>query len=150
MVTEWATVAIPSSPAPEATAAVATTAAVVTLERSAAAPAVADAPPAVPEVDEPPYDDVPPPESEPPYEPPVPEEPEGDWSAAPANDAAARPPAAGPEEPARPARPASAPAAGSRTPTFQQPQRYGEAVVREILGATFLEEQPAPPTPGMR
>jgi DNA polymerase-3 subunit gamma/tau len=149
VVTEWATVAIPSSPAPEATAAVATTAAVVTLERSTAAPAVADAPPAVPDVDEPPYDDVPPPESEPPYEPPVPEEPEGDWSAAPADDAAARP-AASAEEPVRPARPASAPAAGSRTPTFQQPQRYGEAVVREILGATFLEEQPAPPTPGMR
>jgi DNA polymerase-3 subunit gamma/tau len=51
---------------------------------------------------------------------------------------------------ARAARPSSAPAAGSRTPTFQQPQRYGEAVVREILGATFIEEQPAPPTPGMR
>lgn len=161
MVTEWATVAIPSSPAADASVtAVSTTAAVVTLERPAA-PAVAEAPPApvttapaVPDADEPPFDDVPPPESEPPYEPPVPEEPAGDWSAAPSDDATTRsaPPAAAraAEEPARAARPASAPAAGSRTPTFQQPQRYGEAVVREILGATFLEEQPAPPTPGMR
>lgn len=162
MVTEWATVAIPSSPAAAdaSVTAVSTTAAVVTLERPAA-PAVAEAPPApvttapaVPDADEPPFDDVPPPESEPPYEPPVPEEPAGDWSAAPSDDATTRsaPPAAAraAEEPARSARPASAPAAGSRTPTFQQPQRYGEAVVREILGATFLEEQPAPPTPGMR
>ncbi|MEN0085606.1 MAG: DNA polymerase III subunit gamma and tau, partial [Leifsonia sp.] len=119
-------------------------------------PAAADAPPAVPDADEPPFDDVPPPESEPPYEPPVPEEPAGDWSAAPSDDAASRPAPPAPaaprpsDESARSARPSSAPAAGSRTPTFQQPQRYGEAVVREILGATFLEEQPAPPTPGMR
>jgi DNA polymerase-3 subunit gamma/tau len=26
---------------------------------------------------------------------------------------------------------------------FQEPQRYGESVVRELLGATFIEEQPA-------
>nr|WP_283810042.1 DNA polymerase III subunit gamma and tau [Leifsonia sp. C5G2] len=162
VVTEWATVAIPSAPSADASVTTAsTTAAVVTLERPAAAavaaaPTVADAPPAAPEADEPPFDDVPPPESEPPYEPPVPEEPAGDWSAAPSGDAASRPAApssASPraaDEPARSARPSSAPASGSRTPTFQQPQRYGEAVVREILGATFLEEQPAPPTPGMR
>jgi DNA polymerase III subunit gamma/tau len=28
--------------------------------------------------------------------------------------------------------------------SFAKPQRYGEAVVREILGARFIEEQPAP------
>ncbi|ANF32774.1 DNA polymerase III subunit gamma/tau [Leifsonia xyli] len=162
MVTEWATVAIPSaSPAADgATATVATTAAVVTLERPAAAPAAPVARPvAEPAPDEPPYDDVPPPETEPPFEPPVPEEPTGDWSAAPSATATpgaapAVPPTASPAaaapEPARSARPSAAPATGARTPTFQQPQRYGEAVVREILGATFIEEQPAPPTPGMR
>ncbi|MEV8214372.1 DNA polymerase III subunit gamma and tau [Leifsonia sp. NPDC077715] len=149
MVTEWATVAIPSaSPASDtATATVTTTAAVVTLERPPAAPAAPAARPvSAPAPDEPPYDDVPPPETEPPFEPPVPEEPTGDWSAEPA----AASPAAPSPEPARAARPSAAPASGARTPTFQQPQRYGEAVVREILGATFIEEQPAPPTPGMR
>ncbi|WP_025158794.1 DNA polymerase III subunit gamma and tau [Leifsonia aquatica] len=44
----------------------------------------------------------------------------------------------------------SASASGARTPTFQEPQRYGEAVVRELLGATFIEEIDAPPTMGMR
>jgi DNA polymerase-3 subunit gamma/tau len=160
-VTEWATVAIPSSPADEAVAtAGSATAAVVTLERPATPPsatAPAGAPMPAPPVDEPPFDDVPPPETEPPFEPPVPEEPAGDWASAPSTDAehraAARSPQDGPGSAGasgRSARPSSAPAAGSRTPTFQQPQRYGEAVVREILGATFLEEQPAPPTPGMR
>ncbi|WP_374007931.1 DNA polymerase III subunit gamma and tau [Leifsonia sp. LS-T14] len=180
VVTDWATVTIPSSPVVEAAEAVTTTAAVATLERPesatvAAQPAVIAAPSAPgarpaaePAPDEPPFDDVPPPEIEPPYEPPVPDEPSGDWAAAPstASTAAAARPAeaaaprtadsrsaaprtAAPEAPtARTAR--SAPAAGSRTPTFQQPQRYGEAVVREILGATFIEEQPAPQTPGMR
>ncbi|MGO4299084.1 DNA polymerase III subunit gamma and tau [Leifsonia sp. RAF41] len=171
-VTEWATVAIPSSPAladETASASVTSSAPVVTLERPPAeAPARPSVGAATPATDDPPYDDVPPPEIEPPYEPPVPEEPSGDWSVSPSAETAgpaadARPasrssaterPAAAPAAPdapsARTARTASAPAAGSRTPTFQQPQRYGEAVVREILGATFIEEQPAPPTPGMR
>ncbi|WP_431220303.1 DNA polymerase III subunit gamma and tau [Leifsonia xyli] len=164
-VTEWATVAIPASPAGDAAvtaSTITTTAAVVTLERpteDAPAPdgrassAPSARPASAPDPDEPPYDDVPPPETEPPYEPPVPEEPSDDWSAAPASTAApsAPTPARGPAVAAgRAERAASAPAAGTRTPTFQQPQRYGEAVVREILGATFIEEQPAPPTPGMR
>jgi DNA polymerase-3 subunit gamma/tau len=38
---------------------------------------------------------------------------------------------------AKPARQSSA-----RPPAFEEKQRYGESVVREILGATFLEEQP--------
>jgi len=72
-------------------------------------------------------------------------------SAPPASASGASVPAPSTAGPGALARSASAPAAaGSRTPTFQQPQRYGEAVVREILGATFIEEQPAPPNPGMR
>ncbi|MET3566224.1 DNA polymerase-3 subunit gamma/tau [Leifsonia sp. 563] len=167
VVTEWATVTIPSS-RETAEAAATVTSAVATMERPAApaaapqTPAPAAAPQGAPAPEEPPYDDVPPPEIEPPFEPPVPEEPVGDWAAAPSATAAAAPSAAPSAQPtrsaesassadaARAARPSSAPAAGSRTPTFQQPQRYGEAVVREILGATFIEEQPAPPTPGMR
>ncbi|WP_158862505.1 DNA polymerase III subunit gamma and tau [Leifsonia sp. AG29] len=175
-VTDWVTVAIPGSGAASAGAA---EGAVATLERPApAAPAAAGesqrpvptataaatvaAPVAAPVDDEPPFDDVPPPEIEPDIEPPVPEEP-ADWADAPV-EAIVGAPAAVPAA-AAPARPASAPtggapaaaepsrsapARGSRTPTFQEPQRYGEAVVREILGATFLEEKPAPPTPGMR
>ncbi|MGH1547719.1 DNA polymerase III subunit gamma and tau [Leifsonia poae] len=153
-VTEWATVAIPSASAPDdtATATLSTTAAVATLERPVAAPAAPAARPVSESApDEPPYDDVPPPETEPPFEPPVPEEPTGDWAAEPSATATSAPSQAAPTpEPARAARTSAAPAAGARTPTFQQPQRYGEAVVREILGATFIEEQPAPPTPGMR
>ena len=148
-VTEWATVTIPAS-AP---------AAVATLDRPQASVAVkagAQPAPSAPAVDALPDDLEPPEETEPPYESVVPEEPEGDWAATPEAGAV---PATQPPAPGRPAaeRPAarqaperSAPAAGSRTPTFQAPQRYGEAVVREILGATFLEEQPAPPSPGMR
>lgn len=167
VVTEWATVTIPSS-SETAEAAATVTSAVVTMERPAApsaapqAPTPAAAPPGATATEEPPFDDVPPPEIEPPFEPPVPEEPAGDWAAAPSATAVAAPPTTPSAQPARSAesassgdaaraaRPSSAPAAGSRTPTFQQPQRYGEAVVREILGATFIEEQPAPPTPGMR
>ncbi|WP_174720135.1 DNA polymerase III subunit gamma and tau [Cryobacterium sp. TMT2-15-1] len=37
-----------------------------------------------------------------------------------------------------------------RGPAFADKQRYGESVVREILGATFLEEQPHDPAPRTR
>jgi DNA polymerase-3 subunit gamma/tau len=122
-VTDWVTVSIPGS-----SAAAPAPAAVATLER-----------------DEPPFDDTPPPEIEPPYEPPLPSEQSDGWA-----DVAPEPvPADASPSTARAgsAAPAarSAPASGARTPTFQQPQRYGEAVVREILGATFIEEQAAPP-----
>jgi DNA polymerase-3 subunit gamma/tau len=155
LVTEWATVSIPSTTA--GPVAEVTTAAVATMERPAEpTPAAVErtAPSPAPATDEPPFDDVPPPETEPPFEPPVPDEPTDEWSDGPAAPARAAAPAAQPAaaQPAasRASRPTATPAAGSRTPTFQQPQRYGEAVVREILGATFIEEQPAPPTPGMR
>ncbi|MDJ0338428.1 DNA polymerase III subunit gamma and tau [Cryobacterium sp. PH31-O1] len=38
----------------------------------------------------------------------------------------------------------------SRAPSFAEKQRYGEAVVREILGATFIEEQPYNAAPRTR
>ncbi len=38
----------------------------------------------------------------------------------------------------------------SRAPSFAEKQRYGEAVVREILGATFIEEQPYSAAPRTR
>jgi DNA polymerase III subunit gamma/tau len=69
---------------------------------------------------------------------------------------AAAAPAAAPQRATAPAQrtapPAerSAPANGARMPAFQEPQRYGEAVVRELLGATFIEELDAPPSMGMR
>jgi DNA polymerase-3 subunit gamma/tau len=155
-VTEWTTVTIPSSPS-AAEVSEPVVGAVATMERpeNAAPTPTPPAPaPTAPAVDEPPFDDVPPPETEPPFEPPVPDEPTDDYSAAsdaaPAATAAPAAPAAAQSAPAQAPRSASSPAAGTRTPTFQQPQRYGEAVVREILGATFIEEQPAPPTPGMR
>jgi DNA polymerase-3 subunit gamma/tau len=153
-VTEWTTVTIPSSPS-AAVVSEPVVGAVATMERPANAAPTAPAPaPTAPAADEPPFDDVPPPETEPPFEPPVPDEPTDDYSAAsdaaPAATAAPAAPAAAQSAPAQAPRSASSPGAGTRTPTFQQPQRYGEAVVREILGATFIEEQPAPPTPGMR
>jgi DNA polymerase-3 subunit gamma/tau len=40
--------------------------------------------------------------------------------------------------------------AGARPPAFEEKQRYGESVVREILGATFLEEQPHVSAPRSR
>ncbi|KRC52085.1 DNA polymerase III subunit gamma/tau [Leifsonia sp. Root227] len=156
--TEWAVVSIPggaSSPGE------ATSAATVGAPVAAPAPA-ASAPSAVAtlEREDYPHDDVPPPEIEPPYEPPLPPEPEGEWAvsapdepsmpdSAPtapsgaAQQRASTGPASSGRVEERPAR--TSQAAGARTPTFQQPQRYGEAVVREILGATFIEEQAAPP-----
>ncbi|WP_226656100.1 DNA polymerase III subunit gamma and tau [Leifsonia sp. LS1] len=166
-VTDWAIAAIPGS----AGAPAAPPASVATLERPATGaasvrprPAAPAARPSAPAVDEPPYDDVPPDETEPPFEPPVPDEPAGDWAAAPgtadresapaAAPAAPRTAPATPTAPSASARPASAPrtapASGARTPAFQEPQRYGEAVVRELLGATFIEELDAPPSIGMR
>ncbi|WP_174845095.1 DNA polymerase III subunit gamma and tau [Cryobacterium suzukii] len=43
-----------------------------------------------------------------------------------------------------------APKDPSRAPSFAEKQRYGEAVVREILGATFIEEQPYTAAPRTR
>jgi DNA polymerase-3 subunit gamma/tau len=152
--TEWAVASIPGGGA-----------------ASAPAPQTTVATPTVPTPTEPasiaaaPYDDVPPPEIEPPDEPPVPEHDEEGWAVetgpglpprAPEASTASKPSAptaratsaapAGAAAASAQSRPAaSAASSGGRTPTFQQPQRYGESVVREILGATFIEEQSAPP-----
>jgi DNA polymerase-3 subunit gamma/tau len=120
---------------------------------TASAPAVS-APAAAAPATSAPYDDVPPPEIEPPDEPPVPEHDEEGWAVETgpglpprsADTAAVRSAPAASGAASAPSRPAaSAASSGGRTPTFQQPQRYGESVVREILGATFIEEQAAPP-----
>ncbi|MFZ2964641.1 MAG: hypothetical protein WA006_08165, partial [Rhodoglobus sp.] len=66
--------------------------------------------------------------------PPAPEE-EG-WAVAVIPDAA-------PQEPAEPVAPVRAVAASA--PTAAEPTRYGESVVRELLGASFIEEQPIAP-----
>lgn len=138
-VTEWAVVKIPTSePEPTATDAAA---AVEPALRTVAAPPAKTAPPekaapaardlaavedAPPVEDPPPVEltdaDAPPADDEPPFEePPV--------------EVAPRP---------TQARQQTSAAASARSVAFQEPQRYGEAVVREILGANFIEEQPAP------
>ena len=86
----------------------------------------------MPRDDEPPFDDVPPPfDDEPPFEDPG-------FNAPPQRAPQRRAPVAPlPQQPRgqRPAAPG---------------QRYGESVVREVLGATFLEEQPHTPKTGFR
>jgi DNA polymerase-3 subunit gamma/tau len=115
---------------------------------AAAAPSngwnVAVIPGAVPVEEAPPAD-----EPEPPFEPPT-EEPE------PVVDAAAPAPTALTTPRSAPTKTSSAPE--PTTPRRGQPQasaRYGEAVVRELLGASFIEEQnlaprdvPVPLDPG--
>jgi DNA polymerase-3 subunit gamma/tau len=83
---------------------------------------------------EPPFDEEPPP-----FDDDIP--PESDFPAdrppaaapAPAREPAARSTATQSSAAKRPAR--------ASAPSFAEKQRYGESVVREILGATFLEEQ---------
>ena len=112
---------------------------------------------AKPQRTEPPHDDVPPPDEEPE---PAPEEP-GGWAVAQIPDSeppaerrapapAAAPTAAAPPKaeaapaPAKKGRPAAAPSASGARPSNVPPprQRYGESVVRELLNASFIEEQP--------
>jgi DNA polymerase-3 subunit gamma/tau len=97
---------------------------------------------------------------------PEPDEPEPDWTREPEPDTGAPPvvaagapsssPASTPSAaPARSARSGgsggSGGARGARQPSGER-QRYGEAVVREILGANFIEERPAtrPNRPSIR
>lgn len=133
-VDSWATVAIPSDDPvgddPTAVAAGAATtaggAATAASRSVGTATAVAEAPASAPAASDP-VDDVPddaeaPPEDvEPPFDPgPVPEV----------------------------VVEASVPRGGSGSAPADGIQRYGEAVVREVLGATFLEEVEAPGRPG--
>lgn len=148
-VDSWATVAIPTqdptveatiapsdaAPAPAGASRAATATATATATAVAAPPSEAADP-----VDDLPDDaDAPPEDQEPPFDPgPAPE----------IVVEASEPPA-----PARSPRASRAPRAaasrgGSGTAAADGIQRYGEAVVREVLGATFLEEVEAPGRPG--
>jgi DNA polymerase-3 subunit gamma/tau len=148
----WATITIPSGDATVAQAPAAVEAA-----ESVATPAAEkhrDEPP----FDEPPFDDVAPPEDEP---------GEPGWaSAAPDYVPDAAPAAAPATVPTAQAAQAAQAAPVAKTPKDSQirpatraaggrpaasgAQRYGEAVVREVLGATFLEEQEHTPKTGFR
>ncbi|HEX6954288.1 MAG TPA: DNA polymerase III subunit gamma and tau [Agromyces sp.] len=138
-VDSWATVAIPSSdPTVGAGAGPSSSAGAsrdVAGRRSTSATALADRPaaPDVAAADEvPPPDDAdaPPPDDEPPFDP----GPEPVVDAAPV------------EAPTRAPRSARRPSASAPTGGAAPIQRYGEAVVRDLLGATFLEEVEAPPS----
>ncbi len=154
-VTEWAVAAIPASVVPESipvttsTAASATPAAAVTQTApapSGARPDGGDEPPP-PVDDEPPYfDDEPP--YDPSYEPaPTPQAAPTvarGQSASPSASARSAPEQAAPAR--RVASAAAAPVMTERAPTGGV-QRYGEAVIRQVLGATFVREEPyEPPT----
>jgi DNA polymerase-3 subunit gamma/tau len=122
--TSWATIAIPGSDAAQPSESVPSA---PPAPSSDPAPSRASAPDG-----EPPFDEEPPPETEPPFEPEPP--------------SAVRPlPSTQPTAKSQPTGKAEEERAASSV-SFQEPQRYGESVVREILGASFIEEQPAPPT----
>lgn len=140
-VDSWATVAIPSSDPTVGAGSGAASAAGASRDiggrRSTSATALADrpaAPDVAPPDEVPPPDDAdaPPPDDEPPFDP----GPEPVVDAAPV------------EAPARAPRAARRPPASGSAPTGGAApiQRYGEAVVRDLLGATFLEEVEAPPS----
>ncbi|SMH46063.1 DNA polymerase-3 subunit gamma/tau [Rathayibacter oskolensis] len=143
----WTTVAIPADPvaAPDPADADSAAPEPATAREPARPTAPAAPAPAPADADAPPFDEEPPEEDMPPVEPAMPDS----WATvAPPGE-----PAAAPE----PARPAAAPAPERRPPverpatrttraaTADGRQRYGEAVVREILGAQFIEEQPHVP-----
>ncbi|KQQ03904.1 MULTISPECIES: DNA polymerase III subunit gamma and tau [unclassified Rathayibacter] len=139
----WATVAIPADPiaAPDPadadSVAAVPEAAPEPVRRPATAPTPADS-------DAPPLDEEPPEEDMPPVEPPMPDS----WATvAPPGEPAAAPEPVRPSAPAPERRaPAERPATRTtRAATADGRQRYGEAVVREILGAQFIEEQPHVP-----
>ncbi|SEB51417.1 DNA polymerase III subunit gamma and tau [Microbacterium hydrocarbonoxydans] len=160
-VTEWAVAPIPASaeavPAPAAVSAPApSTAARTAADASVpAGDAVATSQPAPRDRDEPPppVDDEPPYyDDEPPYDPAYEPAPQASASSGrPASGASAsvRPaaPAQSAAVPSTPARAASAaPVVTERAPAGGV-QRYGEAVIRQVLGATFVREEPyEPPT----
>lgn len=97
-------------------------------------------------------------------EPPLPGDDEAPFDDEPPYDPSYEPPAAAPAPAARPATPVTAPAPAPAAPRVQRAasaapmvterapsvggvQRYGEAVIRQVLGATFVREEPyEPPT----
>ncbi|MBX0300952.1 DNA polymerase III subunit gamma and tau [Cryobacterium sp. 1639] len=165
----------PASAAPAAPAAAQPRTSAGTASAPDGSPAVEPVRDYAPEPDfEPPFDDEPPPYDDFPPDPQqFSAPPEFDRGARPATQQSPRTQsapgqqrAAGQDQPgqaqpgpqqARGQQSASAPAASApagngqrgaparRSPAFAEKQRYGEAVVREILGATFIEEQPHDP-----
>ncbi|KQX05640.1 MULTISPECIES: DNA polymerase III subunit gamma and tau [unclassified Leifsonia] len=146
----WATITIPGAgsapaarPAPAPASVPATPGRPDSSSEAPAEPSAAPTPstpsaesaPSAPADEEPPFNDVPPPfDDEPPYDPGLPDDPGPRYDAR---------PAAAPRQQTAPA-----PARGQRPAA--PGQRYGESVVREVLGATFLEEQPHTPKTGFR
>ncbi|OIJ32719.1 DNA polymerase III subunit gamma and tau [Microbacterium sp. LCT-H2] len=139
-VTEWAVAPIPTTAAAAPAAPLAVDEEPEEVEAASAAPT----PPADGRIDrdEPPLpgdDDAPAFDEEPPYDPAY--EPPAPYDRPPSPRAT---PAAAPQA-AAPA--AAAPVVVERTPAAGGVQRYGEAVIRQVLGATFLREEPyEPPT----
>ncbi|MDR6904847.1 DNA polymerase-3 subunit gamma/tau [Agromyces sp. 3263] len=156
-VDSWATVAIPAddpveAPRPAgatnaAAGASSTSAATRAQDSASAAPvvapvavAVAERPGSAPDsfADIPDDADAPPEDEEPPFDPGPPPEIDLEPVVPAVPDAA----------PARRAPRSNAARGASAPPPSDGIQRYGEAVVREVLGATFLEEVEAPARPG--
>ncbi|MFE5672287.1 DNA polymerase III subunit gamma and tau [Agromyces sp. NPDC056523] len=139
-VDSWATVAIPTSdPTAADVPSVSAGATIDVAPAARAATAVIDRP-AVRTASQP-ADDVPPPDDA--DAPPPDVEPAFDPGPEPVVDAAPVEPAPAVSAPARGRRRGAA--AATAPPAGTGIQRYGEAVVRDLLGATFLEEVEAPP-----
>ncbi|WP_249520889.1 DNA polymerase III subunit gamma and tau [Microbacterium sp. ER1] len=142
-VTEWAVAPIPTTAAAAPAAPLAVDDEPEEVEAASAAPT----PPADGRIDrgEPPLpgdDDAPAFDEEPPYDPAY--EPSAPYDRPPSPRAT---PAAAPQAAARTAPAAAPPVVVERTPAAGGVQRYGEAVIRQVLGATFLREEPyEPPT----
>lgn len=161
-VTEWAVAAIPTSdpaPVPASTASATPSGPGSSLPvddepEEVEAAASAPAPPADGAIDrdEPPLpgdDEAPYPDDEPPYDPSYEPAPYSGPStpAAPKPSATVRTAPATAAAPARVASANAAPRVAERAPAPGGVQRYGEAVIRQVLGATFVREEPyEPPT----
>lgn len=144
-VTEWAVAPIPTADAATPVAAPAAPLAVDEEPEEVEAASAAPPPPADGRIDrdEPPLpgdDEAPASDEEPPYDPAYEPPAPYDRPSSPRTT-----PTAAPQAAARTA--AAPPVVIERTPAASGVQRYGEAVIRQVLGATFLREEPyEPPT----
>ncbi|WEK60597.1 MAG: DNA polymerase III subunit gamma and tau [Candidatus Microbacterium colombiense] len=150
-VTEWAVAPIPAGESSGVVAAPTAPLAVDDEPEEVEAAASAPAPPAdgAVDADVPPLpgdDEAPSFDDEPPYDPAYEPGPPRDFGAPAASSgrasSAQAPATAARSTPAAPARQAPAPAVTERAPSTGGVQRYGEAVIRQVLGATFLREEP--------
>ncbi|MBP3976124.1 DNA polymerase III subunit gamma and tau [Microbacterium sp. BLY] len=148
-VTEWAVAPIPTADTAAPAAPLAVDEEPEEVEAAAAAPAPPsdggidrDEPPLPGDDDAPAFDEEPP--YDPAYEPPAPY----DRPPSPRATSAGAAPATAPQAAAPRTAPTTAPPLViERAPAVGGVQRYGEAVIRQVLGATFLREEPyEPPT----